>query len=661
MSDILDGGEYRGVVNAPDLSVIHKLPGVMPFVLLCERIGAMHGQLLGTNKVSSISISLQGRDVADSRITEVMKSAVLKGVLGVLSAGPVTYVSAAALGEELGLQVSINMSDQKSSQSSVANTISVELEIEGLLNMTRSIRGTVFGKNDIRVTEIDGFNISVPTVGNLLLFNNKDEPGVLKGIVEKVSSAGCNIAHFSLGRKEQANKAMGALVLDTKLSPESLQQLRKNHTVSNVIQLEFESVLDPIFRVKTDASLNPQGLARPSVRPVHPEFSSGPCKKRPGYSLANLRTDVLGRSHRSSLGKSRLKKAIEDTKRILGIPKDYLCGVVPASDTGAFEMSMWSMLGARPVDVCYWESFGKGWKDDIVKHLKIPNVREFKADYGQIPNFSETSPDHDIIFTFNGTTSGVRVPNLDWIRDDRKGLTFNDCTSAAFAMDIDWTKTDVSTYSWQKVLGGEGAHGMLILSPRAVERLETFKPDRSLPKIFRMTKAEKDGSVKVDKNIFVGDTINTPSMLCVEDYIDALEWTESIGGLEGLIQKSSKNLAVIQRFVAQNDWISFLAKDTATLSNTSVCLELKLTKEQVKKFVTLLQNEGVAYDIGAYRDAPDGLRIWCGATVEEEDLEALMPWLKVCPSSFFLLDDLTPLLRSGHMILFEIPPKTRIA
>lgn len=634
MCDILDGGEYRGVVNAPDLSVIHKVPGAKPFVLLCERIGSMHGQLLGTNKVASINISLQGKDIADSRITEVMKSAVLKGVLGVLSAEPVTYVSASSLADELGLQVSVSMSDQNLGSSSVANSISVELEVEGFLNMTRSIRGTVFGQNDIRVTEIDGFSISVPTVGNLLLFNNKDQPGVLKGLVEKVAAAGCNIAHFSLGRKEQSKKAMGALVLDTKLSSDALSELRKNQTVSNVVQLEFESVLDPIFRVKSNNdngnnNLNIVGINKPTIRPLNPEFSSGPCKKRPGYSLNNLRTEVLGRSHRSSLGKNRLKKAIEDTKRILGLPKDYLCGIVPASDTGAFEMSMWSMLGSRPVDVCYWESFGKGWKDDIVKHLKIPNVREFKADYGYLPNLSETSSDHDILFTYNGTTSGVRVPNLDWINENRKGLTFNDCTSAAFAMDIDWSKTDVSTYSWQKVLGGEGAHGMLILSPRAIERLETFKPDRPLPKIFRMTKTEKDGSVKVDKNIFVGDTINTPSMLCVEDYIDALEWADSIGGLEGLMNKSHKNLAVIQDFVSKNDWITFLAKDSSILSNTSVCLELKLNKDQVKKFVTLLQNENVAYDIGSYRDAPDGLRIWCGATVEESDLIALMPWLKV--------------------------------
>jgi phosphoserine aminotransferase len=312
----------------------------------------------------------------------------------------------------------------------------------------------------------------------------------------------------------------------------------------------------------------------------------------------------------------------------LGLPEDYLVGIVPASDTGAYEMAMWSMLGERPVDACYWESFGQGWKADAISHLKLKDTREFKAEYGELPNFAATNPDHDILFTFNGTTSGVRVPNLDWISDNRQGLTFNDATSAAFAMDIDWAKADVTTYSWQKVLGGEGAHGVLILSPRAVQRLERFKPDRPLPKIFRMTKKDKDGKTIVDKAIFQGDTINTPSMLCVEDYIDALSWADSIGGLKGLIKRSKSNLAVLEKFVAENDWMSFLAKDPTIRSNTSVCLTLKLNKDQVKRFVALLESEGVAYDIGAYRDAPDGLRIWCGATVEREDLEALLPWLK---------------------------------
>lgn len=395
--------------------------------------------------------------------------------------------------------------------------------------------------------------------------------------------------------------------------------------------MHLSTYVDPHFRVKdsTQGQYNVAGSSKPTVKPVNPEFSSGPCKKRPGYDLGSLRTDVLGRSHRSKLGKSRLKKAIDDTKRILGVPDDYFCGIVPASDTGAYEMAMWSMLGERPVDSCYWESFGKGWKEDAVKYLGLKDTREFKADYGKLPDLAGTNPDHDILFTFNGTTSGVRVPNLDWISADRKGLTFNDATSAAFAMDMDWSKVDVTTYSWQKVLGGEGAHGVMILSPRAVERLERFDPKRPLPKIFRMTKKDKEGNLKLEKGIFQGDTINTPSMLCVEDYIDALNWADEVGGLQGLIGRSKKNLGVLENFVAKNDWMSFLARDPAIRSNTSVCLTLKLTKDQVKKYVALLETEGVAYDIGSYRDAPDGLRIWCGATVEEEDLEALLPWLKV--------------------------------
>ena len=367
-------------------------------------------------------------------------------------------------------------------------------------------------------------------------------------------------------------------------------------------------------------------MEKPKKKPQNAEFSSGPCKKRPGYRLGSLRNDVLGRSHRSSLGKSRLKKAIEDTKKILNLPEGYICGIVPASDTGAFEMAMWNFLSNdRPVDICHWESFGTGWRDDVTKQLKLENVREFSAAYGELPDLTQTNPDHDILFTYNGTTSGVRVPDLNWIKDDRTGLTFNDCTSAAFAMDIDWKKADVSTFSWQKVLGGEGGHGMMILSPRAVERLERNPPPRPLPKIFRMLKKGK-----INEDIFKGSTINTPSMLCVEDYIDALAWVEDIGGLEALISKSMNNLNVLKTFVAENDWIDFLPKSESTMSNTSVCMTLKLEKAQTKKFIALLEAEGVAHDVGAYRDAPDGLRIWCGATVEAEDLELLMPWLKVC-------------------------------
>lgn len=368
--------------------------------------------------------------------------------------------------------------------------------------------------------------------------------------------------------------------------------------------------------------------AAPGPKPVNPEFSSGPCKKRPGYSLAGLNAEVLGRSHRSKIGKERLALAISETKRILGVPDDYHVGIVPASDTGAYEMAMWNVLGARNIDVCHWESFGKGWFADAVSHLKLKDtvdVVEHTAGYGELPDLSKTSPENDICFTFNGTTSGVRVPaGCDFIADDRSGLTLCDATSACFAMDMPWSKLDITTYSWQKVLGGEGAHGVLILSPRAVERLESFTPEnRPLPKIFRLTKKGK-----LDAGIFKGMTINTPSMLAVEDYIDALAWADSLGGVSALIKRAEENLAVVEAFVAENDWIDFLAKDPATRSSTSVCLTLDLTADQIKKFVALLEKENVALDIGGYRDAPPSIRIWCGSTVEQADLAALMPWLK---------------------------------
>jgi phosphoserine aminotransferase len=320
--------------------------------------------------------------------------------------------------------------------------------------------------------------------------------------------------------------------------------------------------------------------------------------------------------------------AINESKRLLGIPDNYLVGIVPASDTGAYEMAMWNMLGQRNVDIFYWESFGKGWYSDAISHLKLRDlveVNEYTADYGDIPDLSKANPDHDICFTFNGTTSGVRVPEgCDFISDQRTGLTLCDATSACFAMNMPWEKLDITTYSWQKVLGGEGAHGMLILSPRAVERLESYTPEnRPLPKIFRMVKKGK-----VDNAIFTGATINTPSMLAVEDYIDALQWADSVGGVPALIQKSLDNLSVLEKFVDQNGWINFLAKDPVTRSCTSVCLTLDLDADQIKKFVSLLEKEGVALDIGGYRDAPPSIRIWCGATVDKEDLEALCPWME---------------------------------
>src|SRR5829696_2902416 len=371
----------------------------------------------------------------------------------------------------------------------------------------------------------------------------------------------------------------------------------------------------------------------PAVRPRAPHFSSGPCAKRPGWSLSNLKTDTLGRSHRAKLGKARLKRAIDLTREVLEVPADHRIGIVPASDTGAVEMALWSMLGARPVDMLAWESFGEGWVTDVAKQLKLRDARVIKAGYGDLPDLSEADTRHrDVVFTWNGTTSGVRVPNADWIAADREGLAICDATSAAFAQRLDFAKLDVVTFSWQKVLGGEAAHGMLILSPRAVERLEAYTPPWPLPKIFRMTKGGK-----LIEGIFEGETINTPSMLALEDYIDALEWARSLGGLEALIARADRNAKVIDHWAASTPWIENLARDPATASNTSVCLVIAdpdvLAKGEdavaalAKGIAVSLDREGVAYDIGAYRDAPPGLRIWCGATVERSDLEALTPWL----------------------------------
>ena len=373
-------------------------------------------------------------------------------------------------------------------------------------------------------------------------------------------------------------------------------------------------------------------LTKPETSPANPNFSSGPCAKRPGYDLTLLNNAVLGRSHRSKPGKSRLLEAITRTRDVLNVPEGWHIGIVPASDTGAYEMAMWSLLGERGLDILGWESFGKGWITDAVKQLKLDDIRVMEAAYGDLPDLSEVDFSRDVAFTWNGTTSGVKVPNGDWIADDRTGLTLCDATSAAFAMDLPWEKLDVTTFSWQKVMGSEAAHGMLILSPRAVERLESYTPPWPLPKIFRLTKGGK-----LIEGIFKGETINTPSMLAVEDYVDALKWAEDIGGLPTLLQRSADNLAVLSDWVVLTDWVDFLCAEEAYRSNTSICL--KIVDSDVvamdedaqaafaKRIATLLDAEGAAYDIGAYRDAPPGLRIWGGATVETADLEILTQWL----------------------------------
>jgi len=371
---------------------------------------------------------------------------------------------------------------------------------------------------------------------------------------------------------------------------------------------------------------------KPNRRPDRPHFSSGPCAKRPGWSGDGLRDAVLGRSHRAKIGKQKLADVIDRSRKLLGIPSDYRLGIVPGSDTGAFEMALWSMLGARGVDVLAWESFGAGWVTDVTKQLRLDNARSFVVDYGQLPDLSQVNFENDVVFTWNGTTSGVRVPDGAWIPDAREGLAICDATSAVFAMDLPWEKLDVATWSWQKVLGGEAAHGMLALSPRAVERLETYVPAWPLPKVFRMTK-----NGKLIEGIFSGATINTPSLLCVEDVLDALEWVDEIGGRKVTQERSEANLASIARWVDRTAWVDFLAASEAIRSCTSICLQIvdpwfqALSEEDraaaAKSLVARLDEEGVAYDIGAYRDAPPGLRIWGGATVENADVEALLPWL----------------------------------
>lgn len=373
-------------------------------------------------------------------------------------------------------------------------------------------------------------------------------------------------------------------------------------------------------------------ISKPGTRPANPHFSSGPCAKRPGWDVTVLSDAALGRSHRAKDPKAKLVRVIEESRVILGIPDDYRIAIVPASDTGAVEMALWSLLGPRGVDVLAWESFGSGWVSDIVKQLNLPDVRVLEAPYGQLVDLGQTDPDRDCVFTWNGTTSGVRVADGDWIADDRAGLTICDATSAVFAMDLPWQKLDVVTWSWQKVLGGEAQHGMLVLSPRAVERLESYVPSWPMPKIFRLTKGGK-----LSEEIFTGSTINTPSMLCVEDQLDALAWAQSVGGLPALIARSEENCRVLVDWVAASDWAEFLAEDPANRSCTSVCLKIvdpwftELSEADraatSKAVASLLEAEGVAYDIGAYRDAPPGLRIWAGATIERDNVVALTPWL----------------------------------
>jgi phosphoserine aminotransferase len=540
LSDILEQKDFVGVVNAPNIDFARKSQ-LLPYVQLAEKIGSLQAQLIGSGKIRRVNVTMQGKEVAVSEMSDSIKIAMLKGTLSHLLDQEVNFLNAGPLAGDMGLSVNTVLVQQQDGEH--ANTIKVEFELDGMLNFSRSITGTVFGGNQLRIIEIDGFKVDIPPTGSVVFFNNDDKPGALKPIATILAKGNCNIAHFSLGRQAKAGKALGAITLDEAVPGPVLAELAQLKDISNCSQVQLLDMPDKVFRIhqqKGPAFI--AGDARPHVRPQNPQFSSGPTKKRPGYSYAALDTACLGRSHRSKVGKAKLKLAIDESKRLLRLPDDYRLGIVPASDTGAYEMAMWSMLGERPVDIFYWESFGKGWFTDAVSHLGLKEsvgVREISADYGHIPDLAQYNPKHDALFTYNGTTSGARVPNTDWVPDDREGLTFNDATSAAFAMHMSWPKLDVTTYSWQKVLGGEGGHGVIILSPRAVERLERYKPKWPLPKIFRMVKKGK-----IDESIFEGSTINTPSMLAVEDYLDALAWADTVGGLDGLVGRSVKNYKV---------------------------------------------------------------------------------------------------------------------
>lgn len=637
IADALDGTKYVGVVNASNLEYSSR-PDLLPFLSLAERLGSLQAQLVQPSaKVTGITVKLNGSRFHDASVVDVVQAAAVRGFLqALLPDESVNVVNTGMLAESLGLTV--KTVTHTSSDANYSNLITVELttdseEVGPATDADESgspsvLSGTVFNEREGRLVRVGGYSCDVVPAGNVLLFNNKDKPGVLRSIMGVLGEAGVNIANFGLGRHQVGGEALGIIITDEAVPDAAMDRIRKVDAVRNVRAASVPEGL-PTPGSKDSGGADPSmgvpaaAARRPAHRPTSAQFGSGPTKKRPGWSLSGLVDAALGRSHRSALGKAKLQRAIEETKEILEVPDDYLVGIVPASDTGAYEMAMWSTLGPRPVDVFHWESFGKGWMTDATKQLKLDQVHEYSAAYGAIPDLSKANPEHDVCFTWNGTTSGVCVPNGDWIAEDRAGLTLVDATSAVFAQPVDFAKCDITTYSWQKVLGGEAAHGMVILSPRAVERLESYTPPWPMPKIFRMTKGGKliDG-------IFKGATINTPSMLAVEDYLDALSWAKTQGGLKGLIARADANLDVIEQFVKQHEWIDFLAQDPATRSNTSVCLSVDLPADKIKKMVKLLEQEGAAVDIGAYRDAPPGLRIWAGATVDKSDMEALMPWLQ---------------------------------
>ncbi|OQS04763.1 phosphoserine aminotransferase [Thraustotheca clavata] len=605
----LRGQSYSNIVNAPNLDLANNTVRP-PYSLLAEKLGSLQAQLLSTQKITKVSISSQGKEVFAIPPNE-LRRAVCQGIGCHLLEHEITPENAVEILHSRGIVTDEHAQEDIEKDLNYNNVVTVACHLDD--GTTRKVTGTVFGANQLRLIQYNKLNLDAILSGSMVFFTNTDKPGVLHAVTQVLAKHSINIGCFGLGRTE--NHAVGVLNVDDTPSSKVMEELGTMEQLANV---RLVNLLDMPLAL-------PSPLNVPAIKPKSMNFGSGPCKKRAGYTLGGLPSRTLGRSHRSTIGKKVLAEAIEKTKSILQLPDDYVCGIVPASDTGAFEMAMWNLLGPKPVDMFYWDAFGKGWQNDAVNELKLENVTTYSAPYGEIADLSKVNKDHDVCFTWNGTTSGVCVPNGDWIADDRTGLIMNDATSAAFAMEMPWNKIDVCTFSWQKVLGGEGAHGMLVMSPRALDRLNSFSPEnRPLPKIFRM----KNSKGEINMDLFKGSTINTPSMLCVEDYIDALDWAESQGGVPGLSAKASRNLAVIESFVEANDWIEFLAKDKSIRSKTSVCLMIpKASKAQLKEMQGILESNGVAVDIGSYKDAPPGLRIWCGATVETEDLEALMPWI----------------------------------
>ncbi|MBM3208535.1 MAG: phosphoserine transaminase, partial [Chlamydiae bacterium] len=598
----LDYNEYLGVVNAGYIG-LSKQAHMIQYLDLSERLGSMLGQILD-GSVKKLTLNLYGKELSKDQVADIICNSALKGLLNHVVEDSVNLINAPYLAEEHGLKIKVNRFDQIE-RGQFNDTIELVLETD---ISKHSLVGTVYHGETIRVVKIDDFKVEFNPIGNILMFWNNDKPGVIAAVSSAMSSI--NIADMSLGRFQ--NSAFGVITTDEIVGLDIIDNLINLHNIKKIKRLKLVPKQSSLSKTDEDD--------RPVNKPSNPNFGSGPCTKRPGYELSNLPTNLLGRSHRSSLGKARIKKATEEAKRILRIPDNYSIGIVPASDTGAVEMAMWGLLSHESeVDVVVMDAFGKDWYVDAAQELKL-KVNKFESDYGKLPDLIKVNTKkNDVVFTWNGTTSGVKIPHGNWIADDREGLTICDATSAAFAMHLPWEKLDVTTFSWQKVLGGEAAHGILIASPRAIERFHKFKNNRPwpMPKIFRFS-----------PDIFTGNVINTPSMLCIEDFLDALKWADSIGGLEALIQKSNENLAVIENFVKENNWIRFLAEDSSIRSNTSICLTLDLELEKLKKMLKILEKEEVAFDIGSYKSAPPGIRIWGGATVSKKDLHVLTNWLK---------------------------------